>query len=269
MTTIENAVGKFGRPWQLDKAIRVEKLSPMVRECAARAMSEPRFLANATHGTDMHIPINAANPTNLIANRACSPHMPMLSPQTTQLKTPILIVGALCTIAVVICAWMAGHRNDSVIVTEAPRTESLAPKPISYAAEFSTPAVRAMASVDERAIAAATITQWAAAWSARDVERYLGFYAKDFTPPDNIAREAWQEKRRDRILGKQHISVTIDDLGVEMLGDNRAIARFAQNYEADKYREVRAPKTLVLTREAGEWRIADEINLRLVSPQKR
>ncbi len=260
MATIENAVGKFGSLWQLDKTIQVEKLSPTIRECAARAMNEPRFLANA---------VIAVNPTAAISNHAGAPQTYRSSPETTQLKTPILIVGALCTIAVVICAWMADYRHVSAIALEAPNTGSLSPKPISYAAESAAQTTPASASAGERALAAAAISQWAAAWSARDIERYLGFYAKDFIPPDNIARDAWQEKRRDRILGKQHILVTIDDLGVEMLGHNRAIARFAQTYEADRYREVRAPKTLILTREAGEWRIADEINLRAGSPPKR
>ncbi len=266
MTTIENAVGKFGRPWQLDKAIQVEKLPAVVRECAARALNEPRFLANAENSN------HAVGITNSIvapASQAHSQPSHLSPPASTQLKTPILIVGLMCVIAVVICAWMASHRNAGALAVKGPLGEAATPKPIIHAAESMVPAAPALARVDERSQAAAMITLWAAAWSARDVERYLGFYAKDFVPPENISRDAWQEKRRDRILGKQHISVTISELGVEMLGENRAIARFAQTYEADKYREVAAPKTLILTREAGEWHIADEINLRVISPQKR
>lgn len=117
-------------------------------------------------------------------------------------------------------------------------------------------------SIDVRGQVAATVRQWAAAWSARDAGRYLGFYAKEFVPPARLSRQAWEDQRRARVLGAQGITVLIEDLSVELLAAERAIVRFAQTYEAGRYRELRTPKVLILAREGDSWRIASETSPR-------
>lgn len=183
----------------------------------------------------------------------------------------------MCVGALLMYAWMTGQRDDAANALDTLRAEAASPTRLKSTAaaamlapaQSASPVTSPVASLDERSQAAAIVAQWAAAWSQRDVERYLGFYAKQFVPPDNQSREAWQEKRRERILGKQRILVTVEELGVELLEGNRAIARFSQTYEADKYREARAGKTLILAREDGAWRIAAEVNSRDTAPQKR
>jgi hypothetical protein len=138
---------------------------------------------------------------------------------------------------------------------------------VTHIAAPSAPASAGTASL--RAEAATMLTQWAAAWSARDVDRYLGFYSQEFVPPENLKRAAWESQRRSRILGKSKIAVGVQDVTVEMLSDNRAMARFSQNYEADKISELGKQKMMVLAREGGTWRIAEELNARGKPAAKR
>jgi len=100
------------------------------------------------------------------------------------------------------------------------------------------------------------VRAWAAAWSARDVTRYLAAYAPDFTPPRGQDRKAWEADRRARIEEKAAISVEIDSLVISLKGQ-AATASFQQTYSADKLRE-KSRKTLELQRVGGRWLIRKE-----------
>jgi ketosteroid isomerase-like protein len=102
----------------------------------------------------------------------------------------------------------------------------------------------------------AAVRAWAAAWSARDVTRYLAAYASDFTPPRGQDRKAWEADRRARIEEKAAISVEIDGLIISLKGQ-AATASFQQTYSADKLRE-KSRKTLELQRVEGRWLIRKE-----------
>ena len=100
------------------------------------------------------------------------------------------------------------------------------------------------------------VRAWAAAWSARDVDRYLAAYAPDFAPPGSQDRKRWAEERRARIADKTSISVTIEDLVVSINGQS-ANARFRQVYRADKLNNA-GRKTLELERSGNQWLIRKE-----------
>lgn len=51
----------------------------------------------------------------------------------------------------------------------------------------------------------ATVTAWAAAWSAKKVDKYLSFYAADFKTPGGETRAAWAKARKERISKPKHI----------------------------------------------------------------
>jgi ketosteroid isomerase-like protein len=102
------------------------------------------------------------------------------------------------------------------------------------------------------------VDAWAKAWSARDVERYLGFYASGFVSEKGLARAAWESGRRKRLASQRVISVAVRDVKVEAQTADRMTVRFVQDYSADTYRELATPKKLLLVREAGAWRIAAE-----------
>lgn len=141
----------------------------------------------------------------------------------------------------------------------APATPAAAAAPAATSATPApAPAAAAPAAVPATGIAEVetAVRAWAAAWSARDVERYLAAYAPDFTPARKQDRKRWEAERRARITGKSKISVTVDDLVISVNGQT-ASARFKQVYSADKLNHTDR-KTLELQRVGNQWLIRKE-----------
>ena len=101
------------------------------------------------------------------------------------------------------------------------------------------------------------VNAWAKAWSAKDVDRYLAFYAKDFKAPGGEARAEWEKGRRQRIIAPKSITVTVDAPKVTLAGDNQATVTFRQGYRSDA-RTINSTKTLVMARADGRWLIKQE-----------
>ena len=100
------------------------------------------------------------------------------------------------------------------------------------------------------------VQAWAKAWSSKDMNAYLGAYAKNFATPKNQARSAWEEERRARIVGKSRISVKVSDVVTKTSG-NTATVKFRQSYDADAL-QTSSRKTLELTKVGDRWLIAKE-----------
>ncbi len=100
------------------------------------------------------------------------------------------------------------------------------------------------------------VRAWAQAWSAKDMGGYLGSYGKEFDPPGNQERKAWEEERRARIVGKARINVKLSDIEVSVTG-NRAVAKFRQAYSADSL-NVSSRKTLEMVKSGERWVIVKE-----------
>jgi Flp pilus assembly protein TadD/ketosteroid isomerase-like protein len=103
-----------------------------------------------------------------------------------------------------------------------------------------------------------TVRAWAKAWSAKDVNGYLAFYAKDFQTPGGEARGEWEKSRRQRIGAPKTISVSVDAPKVAMSGDNQARVTFRQGYSSDVLKTANTTKTLVLAKNDGRWLIQQE-----------
>lgn len=131
--------------------------------------------------------------------------------------------------------------------------------PAAVQAEPEAPAVPvapAMPAILVQAEVTEAVSNWAAAWSARDVEGYLSFYSADFELPGELGRSQWESQRRERVASKSNIEVDISNLNVQLNGDE-ATAEFDQNYKADKYSD-NVRKTLRLKKEDGRWKILTE-----------
>jgi tetratricopeptide (TPR) repeat protein len=98
---------------------------------------------------------------------------------------------------------------------------------------------------------------WAAAWSAKDVDKYLSFYAPEFAPEGGTSRQAWEEQRRARISKPKEIRVAVADLQVQPVGEDRVQVTFRQDYSSDQLSN-KSTKVLELTQVAGQWRIRRE-----------
>jgi len=116
------------------------------------------------------------------------------------------------------------------------------------------PAPAASESAEQNVTAA--VQAWAQAWASKDIAAYLGAYGKDFTPPGQMPRAAWEQQRRERIANKASISVKVQNLQVQVQGD-KAQAHFLQDYQADQL-SVSNRKTLQLARVGGQWLIVKE-----------
>jgi len=102
----------------------------------------------------------------------------------------------------------------------------------------------------------AVVRAWAAAWSNKDADAYLGHYGNAFEPPQGMDRATWENQRRGRITRPAHIQVQINDLRIGVEGD-QATARFRQFYSSDRFRDV-SNKTLTLARQGESWKIVRE-----------
>ncbi|MEM6639492.1 MAG: tetratricopeptide repeat protein [Pseudomonadota bacterium] len=101
------------------------------------------------------------------------------------------------------------------------------------------------------------ILAWGKAWSAQDVDNYLGSYAPNFRPANGASRASWSRYRRDRLTAPSFIQVDISDMSIEVQSGVRAKAVFTQRYRSDNY-EDQVRKTLDMVLVNGRWRIATE-----------
>ncbi len=101
------------------------------------------------------------------------------------------------------------------------------------------------------------VTGWAEAWSKKDANAYLSYYAGDFKTPGGEARPAWEKRRRERIAAPKSIEVEVGSPKVTLRGDNEASVTFRQNYRSDKLTSSNT-KTLELVKADGRWQIREE-----------
>src|SRR4051812_26284420 len=101
------------------------------------------------------------------------------------------------------------------------------------------------------------LNAWAQAWSKKDADAYLSFYAADFKTPAGESRAEWEKARRSRITAPKSISVAIASPKVTMAGPNQAKVTFRQTYRSDVLKNT-SSKTLVMVKADGRWRIQQE-----------
>ena len=102
-----------------------------------------------------------------------------------------------------------------------------------------------------------TVNAWAAAWSAKDVKKYLSFYAADFKVPDGESRAAWEAARHERIGKPKSIQVGISGATVNFSDSNHATVKFRQSYRAS-HMKTSGNKTLLMVKSGGNWLIQEE-----------
>ncbi len=162
----------------------------------------------------------------------------------------------------------AGAQNKLALVRELVGGPSTAkPAPAAIAAVAAKPAVEKKPE-PKPALEAATpaargddvvqvVNAWAQAWSKKDVDGYLAFYASDFRTPKGESREDWEKSRRHRIAAPKTIAVTVQAPKVSLQGD-KANVTFRQGYRSDVLPARTSTKTLVLTKANGRWLIQQE-----------
>jgi TPR repeat protein len=110
----------------------------------------------------------------------------------------------------------------------------------------------------EQVAVLAAVRDWATAWSRKDVDAYLSYYADDFRTPNGESRSDWAAQRRARIDSRKRIAVEILAPRVAMNSNgSEATLVFTQNYSSDQIAETSA-KTLLLVRRDAAWKIVQE-----------
>lgn len=134
---------------------------------------------------------------------------------------------------------------------EKPAAAAAPKEPAKSAPEKPAPAATASAEVLK------AVNGWAQAWSKKDADAYLAYYAKDFKTPGGESRAQWEKARRARIAAPKSISVSLASPKVTMNGADRASVSFRQNYRSDVLK-ANSRKTLVLVKADGGWKILEE-----------
>lgn len=101
------------------------------------------------------------------------------------------------------------------------------------------------------------VNAWAKAWSAKDADRYLAFYAKDFATPAGESRADWEKSRRQRIGAPKSIAVSVDSPKVTLSGEKQASVTFRQGYRSEVMK-ASSTKTLLMVKADGRWLIQQE-----------
>lgn len=102
------------------------------------------------------------------------------------------------------------------------------------------------------------IIDWIVAWEARDVTKYLAFYALDFKPQGGLDRAAWERKSEEGFARIKNVHADIQNLAVRLQDNELALTEFRQTYVADTVR-YSAHKTMEWRKENGQWRIVREM----------
>jgi tetratricopeptide (TPR) repeat protein len=105
--------------------------------------------------------------------------------------------------------------------------------------------------------AASLLSGWAKAWSSKDTEGYLSYYAPDFQPESGLSRSDWEAQRRARIAKPSHISVRVLNPEVTPLDDRHVRVSFIQDYQSDSIND-KVSKIVELHDVGGSWKIARE-----------
>ncbi len=100
------------------------------------------------------------------------------------------------------------------------------------------------------------LTDWAAAWSAKDIETYLGFYSKDFTAKGSHTQ--WEANRRRMLSKPGPISLKIDSIKASPQGSD-VITTFEQTYSSSNFKD-KGVKTLTWRMQDSRWVIVKESN---------
>jgi hypothetical protein len=101
------------------------------------------------------------------------------------------------------------------------------------------------------------VNTWAKAWSAKDIDEYLTFYAGSFRPHGAPSRTAWEKSRRERITKPKTIRVAIANPKVSFTDATHAKVSFKQSYHSDAIRS-NTVKTLEMVKTGEKWLIQQE-----------
>lgn len=106
-----------------------------------------------------------------------------------------------------------------------------------------------------------TVQEWAKAWSAKDIAKYISLYTRNYSHAPNKSHVDWVTLRRQRLATPKYIRVSAQNIRVNRLANEAASVDFLQNYQSDTINDS-IRKILLLVIEDGQWKIQQELVLR-------
>jgi tetratricopeptide (TPR) repeat protein len=131
-------------------------------------------------------------------------------------------------------------------------------KPKNQLTTPSSTSASASTSNDDNTLITNTLNAWLQAWSDKNVDQYLSFYADTFKTPNGASRALWQQTRKERIQRPSAIKVEAIDPQIKISGDSATVT-FKQRYAADG-KTVFDTKRLNLKKSGDQWRIEQELS---------
>jgi tetratricopeptide (TPR) repeat protein len=131
-------------------------------------------------------------------------------------------------------------------------------KPAPIAAAKNTAEVLADSGKANTEAVLAAVHGWAQAWSHKDADAYLAYYAPQFQVPGGDTRAAWEAKRRERITKPKTIEITVESPRVSFEGSGKALVKFRQGYKSDTL-STSGGKTLTFVKVKDRWQIVLEV----------
>jgi sugar lactone lactonase YvrE len=101
------------------------------------------------------------------------------------------------------------------------------------------------------------VRAWASAWSRREVEEYLSFYAAAFQPAGGMSRSAWEQQRHERLTRPRSVQVSLAEIDLRLVDEDRAEVAFVQTYRSNLFSD-KVDKILTLERDPLGWKIHSE-----------
>jgi adhesin transport system outer membrane protein len=101
------------------------------------------------------------------------------------------------------------------------------------------------------------VSDWLAAWSGKDLTRYLATYSSNFVPANGMNRSKWEAMRKTRIGKQGDLTVSIGALEPLRCDAKTAEVSFPQQYGSVDYSD-KVEKTLSLEKVQGVWKITKE-----------
>ena len=153
----------------------------------------------------------------------------------------------------------AGGKIEVAAVAGEPasKVEPAKPEPAAKPAPIAEKKSEAAPRTDNSGEVLKTVHAWAAAWSSKNVNKYLSFYAADFKVPNGESRAAWEATRQERISKPKSIQVGISNATVKFSDSNHATVKFRQSYRAS-HLKTSGNKTLLMVKSGNSWLIEEE-----------
>lgn len=159
------------------------------------------------------------------------------------LEVPVFDRTALDTLAAQMM--VSGPRTAPAALVAEPAAKSAAAAPAASVAPS------ASAQAEQR------LREWAAAWEAKDADRYLSFYSPAFSA--SKPRAQWEAGRRAVLGLPGRINIALQGVKIRVIDDNHVETSFAQVYTSATVNDS-INKTVVWQREGQTWKILYESN---------